>query len=333
MDGIGMAGADVADRILVAFLAERLFPGVSRNAALARRLPLSQPAYRALQIVIADSNSHVVQSVLHALGVLGYKRVLTMVRTAMRAGDPRTRANAVEMLSSLAHRNYVLPLLPLLEADAGDVTGDSAFDAEEIRPLLLELMTDRDPFYRAAARMAWRGEFGALPPPAIPDRSSSVRATDRALANGSEGCDNEKETTMNRLVFLKSVPLFSEMALDDLVAVDGVIARESYLPGERIVTEGDVGDKLYIIFEGEVVVRKRVSDTEERDLAHLSRGQLFGEMALFDDERRSASVVAMTDTELFALDHDHFRSLAFQRPDIPMQICKVLVARLRKANA
>ena len=136
---------------------------------------------------------------------------------------------------------------------------------------------------------------------------------------------------MNRLVFLKSVPLFSKMTLDHLMAVDAVMTQEPYLEDEPVVREGDIGDKLYIVHTGEVAVRKRISATEERELARLTSGQLFGEMAIFDEERRSATVVAVKDSELFALDRELFYSLAYQRPDIPIQLCKVLIARLRSA--
>jgi CRP-like cAMP-binding protein len=55
-------------------------------------------------------------------------------------------------------------------------------------------------------------------------------------------------------------------------------------------------------------------------------------MALFDGETRSASVVAMTDTEVLALDQRRFNSLIHQLPDISIQVCKVLARRLRQAN-
>lgn len=138
---------------------------------------------------------------------------------------------------------------------------------------------------------------------------------------------------MNRLLFLKSVPFFAEMTLAQLIAVDGVMTRESYLPGERIFAEGQPGDKTYIVVTGEVSVRKRVSEVQDRELARLTSGQLFGEMALFDGEARSASVVAVTDTELLALDRRRFNSLIHQLPDISIQVCKVLARRLRQANS
>jgi Cyclic nucleotide-binding domain len=333
MDGIGMAGVELADRILFAFLAEAVFPLVARNLRVLRRLPAGRTAWRPLEVAIADWNAYAVQTVLHALRVLGYKRVLGAVRSAMKASDPRTRANAVETLASLAHRRYVMPLLPLFEAAEKGTPEFAALDGGDARKLLSELLIEADPYICAAVMTVWYAEFGSVPELSVPDPPPVVAATRCALSARADPCSYDEEAPMNRLVFLKSVPLFSEMTLDNLMAVDTAMTRETYLPEERVVNEGEVGDKLYIVFSGEVAVHKRISASEQRELARLKSGQLFGEMALFDDEPRSATVVAVTDVELLALDGAHFRSLAFQRPEIPMQVCKVLVGRLRLAIA
>jgi HEAT repeat protein/MFS family permease len=331
MEGVGAAGAEVADTILFDFLAAAVFPTVTRNLEVAGRLPSGRAAWRSLEIALADSNARAVHTVLHALGVLGYQRILGLVRTAITTGESRTRANAIEALSSLAHRRYVVPLLPFFDAEPRDRIGHAAFSDTDARGLLSALCADDDPFIAAAAMTAWDAEFGGVPDGPSRESSALVAATRRALGQRRDRRRYDEEPPMNRLVFLKSVPLFSSLTLDHLMAVDAALLREPYLPSERIVREGDLGDKLFIIFKGEVAIRKRVSDAEERELARLTTGQLFGEMALFDDERRSATAVAVTDAELLSLDREHFHSLAYQRPDIPIQLCKVLVARLRTA--
>lgn len=335
MDGIGLAGPRAADAILFAHLTESVFPGVERNLKVARALPLDRPGWQPLKVAIDNSNALAVQTVLHALSVLGYKRALGVVRTAMRANDARTRANAVETLSSLAHRRYLLPLLPLLEAEGGGSDAEAPppparpFDPDKARAVLAETLLVSDHFIRAASLIAWNTEFGALPAPQSSDPSPLVESIRAALGQGR----HDEDLPMNRLVFLKSVPLFSGMSLDHIMAVDAAMTREAYLPGEKIITEGDVGDKLFIVFRGEVAIRKGQPQGGDRELARLAEGKVFGEMALFDDERRSASVVAVTDADLLALDREKFQSLAYQRPEIPMQLCRVLAERLRAAIA
>ena len=68
------------------------------------------------------------------------------------------------------------------------------------------------------------------------------------------------------------------------------------------------------------------------ELARLSTGDFFGEMALFDDERRSATVVALGEVEVLTLQHDRFHSPARQRPSILLELCATLVRRLRQAE-
>ena len=96
------------------------------------------------------------------------------------------------------------------------------------------------------------------------------------------------------------------------------------------MTEGELGDRLFIVFRGAVAVRKRQADGE-RELARLAPGDFFGEMSLFDDEPRLATVAAVDEVEVLVLDRDHFHSLVLQRPGILMELCMTLVRRLRKA--
>ena len=330
MAGIGMLGAKDAESILYSFLANCVFPDVTRNLAVSGRMPSNRPGWQAMEIVIADNNSRAVRLVMSALSVLGYKRILALIRTALIVGEPRARSQAIETLSSLVHRRFVLPLVPLLEAGtAAPIRTD--FNIENARALLIQTSASADAYLRAAAVLAWHADFGGIPDGSDSDLSPLVAATVQSQRQGFHWYN--EDVVMNRLVFLKSVALFSEMSLDHLLAIDKIMTRESYLPGEAIVKEGEVGNNLYIVFRGCVAVRKRGTDTDEFELAQLSSGQLFGEMALFDNDRRSATVVAIVETELLSIDRDRFNSLAYQRPEMPMQIAKVLAQRLRAANS
>ncbi len=337
LDGLAAAGGKAADGILFDWLSDRVFPRVEQALAALRRLPARRPAWEPLRLALDDEIAAAVQTVLRALSALGYNRVLTLVRIALKSDDVRARANALETLSSLEHRHYVAPLLPFLER-RDSARSDLAFSLDDARALLVELFGSASPYIQAAALGAWRAEF--TPPPPVETAALAPLALETVRCQNASpvpACYDpvcyDKDVPMNRLAFLKSVPLFSEMTLDQLLAVDGAMERESFLPGEVIVAEGDVGDKLYLLAEGAVVVRKGMPDGGQKELARLSPGQLFGEMALFDDDRRSASVAALDATLLLSLSRQRFHSLARQQPDLPLQICKVLVGRLRQAIA
>ena len=105
-----------------------------------------------------------------------------------------------------------------------------------------------------------------------------------------------------------------------------------FLDGEAIGRQGDPGDRLYLIYRGEVALRVRSRHTE-RQVARLGRGQFFGEMSLFDLEPRSASVVAVGGAIMLVLARDRFTSLAIQRQEIGFEVRKLFSRRLREANA
>jgi len=104
-----------------------------------------------------------------------------------------------------------------------------------------------------------------------------------------------------------------------------------YHAGEAIFQEGEVGETMYIIQEGEVRIHKRVRD-RETTLAVLKAGDFFGEMAIIDREPRSASATAATDAKIIVLSKDIFESQIKTNPKIIMSILKKMSERLRQAD-
>ena len=105
-----------------------------------------------------------------------------------------------------------------------------------------------------------------------------------------------------------------------------------YAPGAPILHEAEPGDLFFVLVRGEVKVFVDSSDGREVVLTHLQAGNFFGEMALFEGEARSASVTALTESELVVLARPDF--LAALEHDFPLtrKILKTLSARLRRAN-
>jgi CRP-like cAMP-binding protein len=241
--------------------------------------------------------------------------------------DERSRAIAIESLSSLPQRRFVVPILPLIEGNRTAPTERSSGKPD--LAMLAEALRSADPWLRAAAAVAWHGQTGKVPVDMSEDPSPIVAETARQLAQrrAASPCPYAREVRMSRLSFLHSVRLFAETSLDDLIAVDEVLSSHLYLAREAIITEGEAGDRLCIIHSGTVEVRKG-----GHVLARLGAGDFFGEMALFDDGPRSATVVALDDVEVLALERDRFHSLVRQRPSVLMEVCRTLVLRLRQTE-
>lgn len=109
--------------------------------------------------------------------------------------------------------------------------------------------------------------------------------------------------------------LFAGVGATTLTKFAQTMKRHIYPAGERIVTMGDVGDKFYVIFDGDVVVRRPDGD-EVKDIVTLSTGEYFGEMALMSGERRNAHVDAVTDVVAYSLDAEAFKDVMSQRQSV-----------------
>jgi len=96
--------------------------------------------------------------------------------------------------------------------------------------------------------------------------------------------------------------------------------------GTRVFEEGEPGDSLYLIVRGSVRVHKG-----EREVAVLGKGECFGEMAILDNEPRSASITALEDVQLLRIWSDDFYEMLADRVEIARGIFKVLTRRLRQA--
>lgn len=128
------------------------------------------------------------------------------------------------------------------------------------------------------------------------------------------------------------VSLFAELEESDLQALSRLAAVKQYPAGATILREAEPGDLFFVLVRGEVKVFVDSSDGREVVLTHLQAGDFFGEMALFDDETRSASVSALTDSELVVIARPDFLSLLEHDFSLTRKILKTLSARLRRAN-
>lgn len=147
--------------------------------------------------------------------------------------------------------------------------------------------------------------------------------------------DNLEEETfkiLENVIFLKKTALFSSMETADLRAIAAIADEVDFKPREEIVKENDVGDSMYIIKEGSVVIGKAINENERVTLAELSKGECFGEMALFDAELRSASVYAKEACVLLFIKSDDLNDLLLSYPTITIEFLKTFIKRLRKAN-
>ena len=100
-----------------------------------------------------------------------------------------------------------------------------------------------------------------------------------------------------------------------------------YGPGQAVVKQGEQGDTLYLVARGEVGVRIHVEGAPDREVARLGRGALFGEMSVLTGDPRTATVVAMGDAGLLAVDRDAFERILSAEPDLAQNLADVIARR------
>jgi CRP/FNR family transcriptional regulator/CRP/FNR family cyclic AMP-dependent transcriptional regulator len=130
----------------------------------------------------------------------------------------------------------------------------------------------------------------------------------------------------------REVPLFADLEDSDLDSLIAVATRRKFAKDSVIFFEHDPGDSLFMILSGRVKVTILSDDGREIILSVLGEKDFFGEMSLLDNEPRSATAIAMEDTEVVILHQKEFLSIVEKRPRILVLLLAVLSSRLRKAN-
>ncbi|GHU01526.1 transcriptional regulator Crp [Betaproteobacteria bacterium] len=131
---------------------------------------------------------------------------------------------------------------------------------------------------------------------------------------------------------LKTFPLFAGLSEDVLISISQAAAMRRFPRGQVVVRIGEVCDFVYIILTGSLKVAVCDDSGREAILSVLGQGEVFGEMGMFDDQVRSASVVAITATDLVMISRQEFRLLMQEHFDISWRMMCSLAQRLRKAD-
>ena len=137
---------------------------------------------------------------------------------------------------------------------------------------------------------------------------------------------------MSLAPILHKVPLFADLSELEIARIAEVARERTYLKNSVILFEDDPGDALYVVETGSVKVVLIGEDGREVILSVLDEGDFFGEMALIDDEPRSAHVIAMEDAVMLVLRREDFFHRLREAPTIALGLLKTLTRRLREAD-
>lgn len=133
---------------------------------------------------------------------------------------------------------------------------------------------------------------------------------------------------VDKILFLRRVSLFSRMTTEHLARLAGVAPETVYPASSRIISEGEHGDRLFLIVDGEVLIHRG-----ETRLATLKSEDYFGEMSIIDEEPRSASATAITDCLVLHLGQQDFKDILAVNADVAWAVIRTLSQRLRDTTS
>jgi hypothetical protein len=246
-----------------------------------------------LQIALDDYVRFVTATGIAAMRALHGKRGFATVERGVFSSEPRARVEGLETLLNFGPGWLAAPLALLLDRDAFDSGNGHGLAPSEVDELANH-----------------------------PDRW--VQEGARAVAAGPA-------PHMKELIALKLVPLFSDLTLEQLSSIDRLMVTRHYMKGETLFRAGDVGSELFVVLEGDVRIHLD-SDGTEVTLAHQGPNSVLGEMAVFDEQPRSATAVAVTETTVRVLRRDRLQAIVHEHPEVLLEFVKNLSQRIRHMN-
>jgi CRP-like cAMP-binding protein/HEAT repeat protein len=171
----------------------------------------------------------------------------------------------------------------------------------------------------------------------IVDVRQAAEAAQRIMA-GFRMAEIAKEdvimlSTIEKIIFLKQVPFFQGMTINQLEILANICEEELFVEDQWIFNQGDPGGALYVIVSGQVgIEQEQKRQGSYARLATLGAHTYFGEMTLFDGSPRAAAAVALQDTLMLRIRREPLIALARQYPDLSLELIHILSERLRQAN-
>jgi HEAT repeat protein len=279
-----------------------------------------------LGFVVASRVRDLERHVLAVIAVLGAPEAGGPIRRALRSADPDVRAQAIEALDVLGDPRLGRELARLLDRDHAQPDTDTALRtlAEDpdawIRGLALRALGDRDPAIRGSLleRAVREGD------PVV------VQVLSGSDAPEGEAMPNPEATlgTIERMLCLRRVPMFSQLAPEDLQRIAAAATERWYEAHEALMTEGELGDELVVIVDGQVTVVQG-EGADARLVRSYSAGDHIGELAVLRARPRVATVIAGDGgVRGLVIGGEGLRAILEERPDVALAMLATLAERI-----
>lgn len=269
---------------------------------------------------------------LRALGLITARETVAVAVENLRSRDPAQRANALETLESIGEREIIRPLLALWE------NGEMS-PATLPENWLLRLLDDPSAWLRACAVLV-AAEFGEAP---LREKLKTMSRSDpdittRAVAANVFLGETVMDTLatlslMERILFLRRVPLFADLPPADLKQVAAISSEVLFTDGQMLARQGEPGAEMYILVSGEVrVLMSSNGYKEQREVARRGPGNYVGEMSIISQEPRMATLIADGAVRALCIHQKQFEGILRERPETSLALMRTLCQRLKEAS-
>jgi len=290
------------------------------------------------------------QTMLRVLAAQDRSGRMHKIARGIFASDERQRANSLEAMDDILDRNLVRLLAPLF--DDSDIAsciaaGKRLFPGQLREPTqggLWDGLLISPNWVTLVLTLGVMEEMAMVPKDINPieklanhpNRHVSRGAKKLLSQDGSSSSVQEAamETVASiplteKILHLKQIEIFSDLSVNELAAVAAVTEEASFAEGDRVFEEGERGDTLYLVIEGEVSVIKDDQSDNAIELDSIGPGDYFGEMALFGNDRRSATIRVKQAARFLTLNKVELEEIVREYPQIALHVCRVLSDRIR----
>lgn len=281
-----------------------------------------------------------VRAVFRLLRAVGLGREMDLIERGLRSKDRRVMAVAVEGMEKVIHSSIGRLLVPLVDelplwerlATGAKAFGISSPPLEDLLPRYLD-SGDQVRQIGVCALLAERGEAQKWAEP-LQRLAREGPPTVASQARGAlrEEAEEEMETeltTLDKVLFLRKVELFRELDVRALTAIVTVAEERTAEPGVFLCRQGDEGESMFFIVAGAVQVLRDGPDGDSVELAEVGPPEVLGEMALFEDKPRTASLCARKRTTYLEISRVGFQGIMSEYPQVGAAASRTLSHRLR----
>ena len=303
---------------------------------------------------LENKNQIQLENILRVLATEDRSGEMRLIWRGLFSSDARRRSNSLEALEGSLNASLSKILIPLFEGIPTDEllkTGRKHFklakldsDGKALYPYFLE-KKDWVTLVLTLCLIEKHGQDGIDPELIKPLEESENRFVSRMAAravhakpHGTVGLEEKMEAEISipdKILRLKGINIFEGLSVSELAAVASVTEEIDQPAGETVIKEGESGESMYLIISGEVLVIKEAGESgkDEIELARIGAGDYFGEMALFEDTVRSATIRTDEESRFLILHKQEFTEIVREYPQIALHICRALSERLRSLHA